>query len=1322
MRFRFTLSRAEKPVDPLPNLDTWENRGLVGRDPWTLGASPTVDLTGVGIGGTSSDELYTDYNFIPGEEYTITVEYTRLMNILGGNPRHMRLYIYSDLYAIQHQLTDTTAVPPPDSVTQTFSLTFTADADCKKIALYYASGSDVSVTLDDVDISVTLSGINTYYINEPDGWKDCILKLERDKIFHSLIEHFEGSFIFYGDNGVINGGYHILKDWDLEDGPDADITLLIEYTDNNTEFFEIFSGQLDMSLAEWMIDNKVRIPIIKDSFWATFMNRKETPVNLIAPQDLDDEEVEELVDDISIDLPSQKIRYNGEYRWLDSFTYEFEEFNQEYAMQVDWDETVVDDVRKFSLPRAMVLDPENDGVNTGEDIVGIFEAPWDGDYTFDVRLEVAFYNEDDNEWRQVSTEVNFWMHGVDDFQSTEARFDEDNESEGPDSWTIFTFNKTVRASKGQQFKIYGTFAGPVVSGDLPRYTIFGERQLTWYNVTLATTGSITLFGEQSIDGTMTAGTTVLVRNQGDSSLNGVYTSSAVAWTRIAGLDTAAELVGAAVYVTAGDDNAETAWRQSEEEIDLGSTAITWVYMIPNDERLRPYPGTEVQNYFKITADTTFRKTKTTGFLLHDAGAAILKHYGLGQVNPFYSEVLGSDRTLARQYEENGCFWPYGLTRGLQLRGYSMAEKSFSMSFMEWWQGADPIFNLGLGYEALPGSVTQPETIEVAALPDWEDAAGNNPGSWTYTSPAVPHTSVNGSGGVSGYTKGAVATLAGQLYSFSFVLEILDTGVSGEISEVTVAILDAADNEIETIVFNYTDAGFKFENFTITPTTAGTSIGLRITNNTPFDTKVFYLRYFVGGQANQFLENYDFADTSEWVGDGGGFPWVITGGAATLDLPSGVSERLTDTFSDAGAGRYLLVIRRTSTNFDTPTDSANFAVQVYDADDNIIDGSIEFITGNNVTDVSHTFTTAGIPAKVKMLMEVNSGADMNVSVDFVMLFGPVSVDAIVVEPETRIRVEKMEYFYDPEPVVFLSNIRDITRRYDTEKIYKKILIGYKQWKTEDISGIDDPQTKHTYATQLRKSGEEIEVLSEFIGASLAVEQARRQSIDKSTDYQFDDSTFIIALNSIDESVSPDSFVPETDENFTTINNLLNSETRYNIRITPARNFLRHINKFNIGLQSYIGSMYRFTRGEGNYDVETAMLSSCDEEDYGSQLLGENDNLRVTSDAVHTSYYYDIEFALSLSSYKAMAANKNKAIGVSQTDFDHIPFLIDTLSYQLAKGTVQISGWTKEYWDITTILGNAPTQDCTLAEICENPITDELQNILADDEGNCIVWTL
>src|SRR5918995_879202 len=55
-------------------------------------------------------------------------------------------------------------------------------------------------------------------------------------------------------------------------------------------------------------------------------------------------------------------------------------------------------------------------------------------------------------------------------------------------------------------------------------------------VLLATTANITLAGEQSIDGTTTSEDRVLVKNQTDTTQNGIYVSSSGAWARATDFD------------------------------------------------------------------------------------------------------------------------------------------------------------------------------------------------------------------------------------------------------------------------------------------------------------------------------------------------------------------------------------------------------------------------------------------------------------------------------------------------------------------------------------------------------------------------------------------------------------------------------------------------------------------------------------------------------------------------------------------------------------------------------------------------------------------
>lgn len=105
----------------------------------------------------------------------------------------------------------------------------------------------------------------------------------------------------------------------------------------------------------------------------------------------------------------------------------------------------------------------------------------------------------------------------------------------------------------------------------------GLRPLVGGPCALATTGNITLSGEQTIDGVMTSSTRVLVKNQTTAAQNGPYVTSSGAWTRVSDCDSAAEIsVGAYTYVTGGATNAGTSWRQANTVTTLGTDPVAWV--------------------------------------------------------------------------------------------------------------------------------------------------------------------------------------------------------------------------------------------------------------------------------------------------------------------------------------------------------------------------------------------------------------------------------------------------------------------------------------------------------------------------------------------------------------------------------------------------------------------------------------------------------------------------------------------------------------------------------------------------------------------------
>jgi hypothetical protein len=115
----------------------------------------------------------------------------------------------------------------------------------------------------------------------------------------------------------------------------------------------------------------------------------------------------------------------------------------------------------------------------------------------------------------------------------------------------------------------GTITGPIIYNSAPvlgtelvnKDYVDSLNGITWReSVVVATTGNITLSGEQTIDGiAVVAGNRVLVRSQSTASENGIYTAAAGAWSRSTDSDTGLEILGASVFVLSGTTYENTQW-------------------------------------------------------------------------------------------------------------------------------------------------------------------------------------------------------------------------------------------------------------------------------------------------------------------------------------------------------------------------------------------------------------------------------------------------------------------------------------------------------------------------------------------------------------------------------------------------------------------------------------------------------------------------------------------------------------------------------------------------------------------------------------------
>jgi Avian adenovirus fibre, N-terminal len=98
------------------------------------------------------------------------------------------------------------------------------------------------------------------------------------------------------------------------------------------------------------------------------------------------------------------------------------------------------------------------------------------------------------------------------------------------------------------------------------------------SVRVASTGAnLTLSATQTVDGiALAAGNTILVKDQTSVPTNGLYTVAAGAWTRLAAMDTWAEVPGMIISVQEGTTNHDTIWLSiADAGGTLGTTNIAF---------------------------------------------------------------------------------------------------------------------------------------------------------------------------------------------------------------------------------------------------------------------------------------------------------------------------------------------------------------------------------------------------------------------------------------------------------------------------------------------------------------------------------------------------------------------------------------------------------------------------------------------------------------------------------------------------------------------------------------------------------------------------
>ncbi|MEX1197804.1 MAG: hypothetical protein WEB57_08105 [Pseudohongiellaceae bacterium] len=134
------------------------------------------------------------------------------------------------------------------------------------------------------------------------------------------------------------------------------------------------------------------------------------------------------------------------------------------------------------------------------------------------------------------------------------------------------------------------------------------------SVRSATTSSISLSGEQTVDGvSLQSGDRVLVKNQTTASENGIYTVSSASWSRTDDANADAEVTsGLFVFVEEGNSNSGSGWvLNTPDPITVGATNLNFIQFSKADEIQAGTNLTKSGNTISISSNYEGQSSITT---------------------------------------------------------------------------------------------------------------------------------------------------------------------------------------------------------------------------------------------------------------------------------------------------------------------------------------------------------------------------------------------------------------------------------------------------------------------------------------------------------------------------------------------------------------------------------------------------------------------------------------------------------------------------------------------------------------------------------------
>lgn len=152
----------------------------------------------------------------------------------------------------------------------------------------------------------------------------------------------------------------------------------------------------------------------------------------------------------------------------------------------------------------------------------------------------------------------------------------------------------------------------------------------------------------------------------------------------------------------------------------------------------------------------------------------------------------------------------------------------------------------------------------------------------------------------------------------------------------------------------------------------------------------------------------------------------------------------------------------------------------------------------------------------------------------------------------VRVERVGYFYQNKQILVIEECFDYREETAKELLYNEIEIGYDKYQDSGYNTNDEFNTKQERVGPIKTNKEKLTQKSTLITSGYKIEDVRRQQFMQTgkDSYSNDDDGFMISMRRVDGV----NFLPEKDEAFAFVENLISPGTVYNLRLTPTRMLL------------------------------------------------------------------------------------------------------------------------------------------------------------------------